>query len=70
MVEEVDTGKLTYSKADGAIIMNDYRYNMDTMPDPVVAPDAYFFPVIQYKGGVGQIVYPEDWAQTSFVVPQ
>jgi branched-chain amino acid transport system substrate-binding protein len=70
MVEEVDTGKLTYGKADGAIIMNDYRYNMDTMPDPVVAQDAYFFPVIQYKGGVGKIVYPEDWAQTTLVAPQ
>ena len=60
--EEVNTGKLTYSKADGAIIMNDYRYNGDTMPDPVVARDGYFFPVIQYKDGKGSIVYPPDWA--------
>ena len=70
MVDEVDTGKLTYSKADGALIMNEYRYTMDTMPDPVVARDAYFFPVIQYKGGVGKIVYPEDWAQTQLVTPK
>jgi len=70
MLEEVDTGKLTYSKADGAIIMNDYRYNMDTMPDPVVARDGYFFPVIQYKGGVGKIVYPEDWAEAEFMAPK
>jgi branched-chain amino acid transport system substrate-binding protein len=69
MVEEVDTGKLTYSKQDGAIIMNEYRYNMDTMPDPVVARDGYFFPVIQYKGGVGKIVYPEDWAEAKFMAP-
>jgi len=61
-VEEVNTGKLTFSKADGAIIMNEYRYNMDTMPDPVVARDGYFFPVIQYKNGEGSIVYPPDWA--------
>jgi branched-chain amino acid transport system substrate-binding protein len=70
MVEEVDTGKMTYSKADGAIIMNDYRFDKKTMPDPVVGPDAYFFPVIQYKGGVGKIVYPKAWAQTQLVVPQ
>lgn len=70
MVEEVNTGKLTYSKADGAIIMNDYRYNMDTMPDPVVARDGYFFPVIQYKGGKGSIVYPEDWAEAEFIAPK
>ncbi len=70
MLEEVNTGKLTYSKADGAIIMNEYRYNMDTMPDPVVAKDGYFFPVIQYKGGKGSIVYPEDWAQAEFMAPK
>jgi len=69
MKDEVYTGKLTFSKADGAIIMNEYRYNMDTMPDPVVARDAYFFPVIQYKGGKGSIVYPEDWAEAKFVAP-
>jgi branched-chain amino acid transport system substrate-binding protein len=69
MVEEVNTGKLTYSKADGAIIMNEYRYNMDTMPDPVVARDGYFFPVIQYKGGKGSIVYPGEWAQAEFMAP-
>ncbi|SDP60451.1 ABC transporter substrate-binding protein [Desulforhopalus singaporensis] len=69
MVEEVNTGKLTYSKADGAIIMNEYRYNGDTMPDPVVARDGYFFPVIQYKTGKGSIVYPEDWAEAEFMAP-
>jgi branched-chain amino acid transport system substrate-binding protein len=69
MAEEVYTGKLTYSKADGAVIMNEYRYTMDTMPDPVVAKDGYFFPVIQYKGGKGSIVYPEDWADAKFVAP-
>jgi len=69
MSEEVYTGKLTYNKADGAIIMNEYRYNMETMPDPVVDRDGYFFPVIQYKGGVGSIVYPEDWAEAEFMAP-
>jgi branched-chain amino acid transport system substrate-binding protein len=69
MSEEVYTGKLTYSKADGAIIMNEYRYTMDTMPDAVVARDGYFFPVIQYTGGKGSIVYPEDWAEAKFVAP-
>lgn len=62
ILEEVNTGKLTYTKADGAIIMNQYSYNAETNPDPVVGPDAYFFPVIQYKGGKGEIVFPKDWA--------
>ena len=67
MSEEVYTGKLTYSKADGSIIMNEYRYTMDTMPDPVVARDGYFFPVIQYKGGKGSIVFPEELVETKLV---
>jgi len=66
MVEEINTGKLTFSEKDGAIIMKEYRYTEQTMPDPVVGPDAYFFPVIQYKGGKGDIVYPSDWATRSF----
>ena len=66
MVEEINTGKLTYSEKDGAIIMKEYRYNEQTMPDPVVGPNAYFFPVIQYKGGKGDIVFPADWAVRSF----
>ena len=66
MVEEINTGKLTFSEKDGAIIMKEYRYNEQTMPDPVVGPNAYFFPVIQYKGGKGDIVFPADWAVRSF----
>lgn len=69
MSEEVYTGKLTYSKADGSIIMNEYRYTMDTMPDPVVARDGYYFPVIQYKGGKGSIVFPEELAETKLIAP-
>ena len=66
MVEEVNTGKLTFSKADGAIIMNEYKYNADTMPDMVVAPDAYFFPILQYKKGKGYMIFPEVWKQKDF----
>ncbi|MGD9125534.1 MAG: hypothetical protein PVG60_10590, partial [Desulfarculaceae bacterium] len=66
MVEEVNTGKLTYTEADGAIIMKEYKYTAATMPDPVLGPTNYFFPVIQYKGGKGQIVFPADWATKEF----
>ena len=65
-VEEVQTGKLTFSKADGALIMNEYRYNADSVPDPVVGKDAYYFPVIQYTDGKGAIVYPDDWKEKDF----
>ena len=51
IVDEVYTGKLTFSAADGALIMNEYKYSSGSAPDPVIASDAYFFPVIQYKDG-------------------
>ncbi len=66
MVEEVNTGKLTYSKKDGAIIMNRYEYNADTIPDMVVAPDAYFFPILQYQNGKGYIIYPDNVKERPF----
>ncbi len=66
MVDEVNTGKLTYGKKDGAIIMNEYKYTPETMPDMVVAPDAYFFPILQYQNGKGHIIFPEIWKQKDF----
>jgi branched-chain amino acid transport system substrate-binding protein len=65
-VEEVHTGKLTFGKADGALIMNEYRYTPESVPDPVVAKDAYYFPVIQYTNGQGDIVFPDDWKTKEF----
>lgn len=67
MSNEMATGKLTYTAADGALIMKTYRYTMETMPDPIVARDAYHFPVIQYLNGEGRIVYSEDWKQAELI---
>lgn len=66
MVDEVNTGKLTYGKKDGAIIMNEYKYTAETMPDMVVAPDAYFFPILQYQKGKGYMIFPDVWKQKDF----
>jgi len=63
---EVAPGKLTYSKADGALIMNEYRFSESSMPDAVVARDGFYFPVIQYVDGKGHIVYPDDWKDKDF----
>lgn len=66
MLDEVNTGKLTYGKKDGAIIMNEYKWTQNTMPDMVVAPDAYFFPILQYQKGKGSIIFPDDWKESDF----
>lgn len=57
--EQIWTGKWTYK--DG-IVMPEYKYTADTIPDPVVGPGAYMFPVLQYFGGESKIVYPLDIA--------
>ncbi|GAB4262772.1 MAG: hypothetical protein Kow0092_13250 [Deferrisomatales bacterium] len=64
--DEVATGKLTYTRADGALIMQEYRFSPESMPDAVVAPDAFTFPVLQYRGGKGAIVYPAEWKERDF----
>jgi len=57
--DNIWTGKWSYK--DG-IVMPDYKYTADTIPDPVVGPGAYMFPVLQYFDGESKIVYPKDIA--------
>lgn len=67
---EVNTGKLSYTKADGAIIMSSYTYTAESAPDPLLGKEGYFFPVIQYKTGKGYVVYPDDVKEQDFLPPQ
>jgi branched-chain amino acid transport system substrate-binding protein len=57
--DNVWTGKWTYK--DG-VVMPEYKYMPDTIPDPVVGPGEYMFPVEQYFDGNSKIVYPADIA--------
>jgi branched-chain amino acid transport system substrate-binding protein len=59
--DNVWTGKWTFK--DG-IVMKEYKYTKDTIPDPVVGPNLYTFPVLQYHGGQGKIIYPFEWAES------
>jgi branched-chain amino acid transport system substrate-binding protein len=68
MIEEVNTGKLAYTAADGALIMKSYTTNADVLPDPKGGTDAFFFPVVQYKNGKEFIVYPPESAERSLEV--
>lgn len=56
--DKVWTGKLTYT--DG-IIMSQYAYSAETIPDPVVGKGNYIFPVLQYHDGNGTVIWPADW---------
>lgn len=65
--EELWTGKLTYK--DG-ILMKEYKWTQETYPDALVGKDNFIFPVIQYFGGVGKIVWPPEWAEAELQFPQ
>ncbi len=62
----VRTGDLTY---ENGILMKEYKYTPETSPDPVVGKDYYIYPVIQYHGGEGTVIWPQPWAEGQFEVP-
>jgi branched-chain amino acid transport system substrate-binding protein len=64
--EKVWTGEFVY---DTGIIMPMYKFTPESIPDPVVGKEAFIFPIIQYKGGEGKIIWPLDWAQAELVAP-
>lgn len=53
------TGQLTYT--DG-ILMQSYDFSPESIPDPVVGKGHYIFPVLQYHGGQGTVIWPPDQA--------
>ena len=57
--DKIWTGQWTYK--DG-IVMPEYKYTPDTIPDPVVGAGEYMFPVLQYFDGESKIVFPNDIA--------
>lgn len=52
------TGKLTYK---GGIVMSEYKFTQDSIPDPVVGNGFYVFPVLQYHGGDAAVIWPGEW---------
>jgi branched-chain amino acid transport system substrate-binding protein len=54
------TGEWTYKEG---VIMKEFKWTEETIPDPVIGPDHYTFPVLQYFDGVGKVVFPFDWAE-------
>lgn len=65
--ELVRTGKLTYTEG---ILMKEYKYTPETVPDPVVDKDHFIYPVIQYFEGEGTVVWPEEWAEADLQIPE
>jgi branched-chain amino acid transport system substrate-binding protein len=57
-----------WSYTDG-IMMEEYKYVSETIPDPMVGEGYYMFPVVQYLDGEAQIMFPSAWADRSFIPP-
>jgi branched-chain amino acid transport system substrate-binding protein len=65
--EKMWTGQLTYT--DG-ILMSEYKFSPDTLPDMMVGKGAFVFPVIQYFGGVGKTVWPDEIKEQEVQIPE
>lgn len=61
------TGATTYQ---GGVVMNEYKYTSETIPDPVVGKNFFIFPVVQYFEGAGKIIWPEAWKVSDFNPPE
>jgi branched-chain amino acid transport system substrate-binding protein len=64
--DKVGTGQLTYT--DG-ILMKEYKFSQESLPDMVVGKGAFVFPVIQYFGGVGKTMWPDEIKEQDMQIP-
>ncbi|MBN1657183.1 MAG: ABC transporter substrate-binding protein [Anaerolineae bacterium] len=63
---EIQTGNWSFT--DG-IVMSEYKYTPETVPDPIVGKGYYIFPVLQYFDGEGKVIYPPEWAEQQLAAP-
>ncbi|MBC7243446.1 MAG: ABC transporter substrate-binding protein [Anaerolineae bacterium] len=63
--ENIHTGKWSYKNG---VVMREYKYTPETIPDPVVGQGYYIFPVLQYFDGVGKVIFPPEWAEQELKV--
>lgn len=61
------TGQLTYTTG---ILMKEYKFTPDSLPDMVVGQGEFVFPVIQYFSGTGKTVWPAEIKQQDFQAPK
>ena len=61
--DEVCTGQLTYGVEDGSLFQTKFEYSLETHNEPLLGPEYWYLPIIQYYEGDSKIVYPYAWAQ-------
>lgn len=65
--EKLWTGQCTFT--DG-IIQEQYKYDAQSLPDPVVGEGYYIFPVFQYIDGKPKVIWPDSQKETDLMVPE
>jgi branched-chain amino acid transport system substrate-binding protein len=58
----------TMSFTDG-IIMEEYKFTPESIPDPVVGKGYFIFPVLQYFGGEPVVIWPDEWKEADIEIP-
>jgi len=64
--EKLWTGEFVFT--DG-IIMDEIKYDANSIPDPVVGEGYYIFPVVQYFGGEPVAIWPDSQKEADLVLP-
>jgi len=64
--ENLWTGKITFNDT---VVCPEYRYDAESLPDPVVAEDGFIFPVVQYFGGKATVIWPESGKKADLQIP-
>lgn len=65
-IENLWSGNISFTSG---IIMEEYKYSPESIPDPVVGEGYFIFPVVQYYHGQMNIVWPEVWKEADFITP-
>ncbi|ATW27894.1 ABC transporter substrate-binding protein [Candidatus Formimonas warabiya] len=65
--ENLWTGKINFT--DG-VVMENYEFNADSIPDPVVDAGKFVFPVVQYTKGKMNVVWPSSQKVMDMQIPE
>ncbi|OQY46743.1 MAG: hypothetical protein B6242_06925 [Anaerolineaceae bacterium 4572_78] len=62
---KVFTGQFSYT--DG-VVMPEYKYTQDSLPDPVVGESYFFLSIAQFIDGEYYVIWPESRKESGFQI--
>jgi len=64
--EKLMTGQITFTEG---VVVDEYRFDATSAPDPVVGEGYYIFPVVQYFGGKATVIWPDSQKTAEMKIP-